>query len=288
MPKAKNKTDSSASYADLENSSVIENETLNANLTENPGLSMIGNNRISMGRRLPMLIESRFGYVLTGDMSPQVLSLNKTLPAFVHCCVGELTLNNNLSKLWELDNVRPKDQISLLSEEERECEIHFRENVRKSKDGRFIVKIPFNEKIQNIGDSYSSALNRFLNLERRLSKDKIVRDQYVNFMKEYENLKHMTKININPSELNKYFFLPHHPVLRADSITTRLRVVFDGSAKATTDLSINDCQKNGPVVQHDFFSILIQFREHSVAIIADCEKQYRQILVSPKDRWYQI
>ncbi|KAF2882142.1 hypothetical protein ILUMI_24023 [Ignelater luminosus] len=202
---------------------------------------IIGNNRISMGRHLPILIESKFGYVLTGDMSPQVLSLNKTLPAFVHCCVGELTLNNNLSKLWELDNVRPKDQISLLSEEER--------------NAKFIL-----------GETLEKIKTR---------------------IKEYENLKHMTKININPSELNKYYFLPHHPVLRADSITTKLRIVFDGSAKTTTGLSINDCQKNGPVVQNDLFSILIQFREHSVAIIADCEKLYRQILVSPEDRRYQ-
>ncbi|KAF2895061.1 hypothetical protein ILUMI_11114 [Ignelater luminosus] len=190
----------------------------------------------------------------------------------------QLLLEKNLQSKFngaKLDNVRPKDQI------------HFRENVRKNKDGRFIVKTPFNEKIQNMGGSYSSALNRFLNLERRLSKDKIVRNQYVNFMKEYENLKHMTKVNINPIELNKYYFLPHHPVLRADSITTKLRVVFDGSATTTTGLSINDCQKNGPVVQNDLFSILIQFGEHSVAIIADSERLYRQILVSPEDRRYQ-
>ena len=42
-------------------------------------------------------------------------------------------------------------------------------------------------------------------------------------------------------------FLPHHSVPREDKETTRLREVFDGSAKATKDdLSFNDCHEKCP------------------------------------------
>ena len=43
------------------------------------------------------------------------------------------------------------------------------------------------------------------------------------------------------------YFLPHHGVICEDKETTKLRVVFDGSARAvSTDYSINDCLDKGP------------------------------------------
>lgn len=47
------------------------------------------------------------------------------------------------------------------------------------------------------------------------------------------------------------YYLPHHAVMKPDSTTTKLRVVFDGSAKTTSGLSLNDVQHVGPSwVQH--------------------------------------
>ena len=43
--------------------------------------------------------------------------------------------------------------------------------------------------------------------------------------------------------------MPHHCVLKDASTTTKLRVVFDASAKTTTGLSLNDCLMVGPKLQ---------------------------------------
>lgn len=248
----------------------------------------IGSNKIILGEGLPVLIESHFGYLVTGDLPAQTKKNSKPISSVMtHCCVSDSTLNDNVQKLWELENVKPESSSSLLSKEERECEELFCETVTRNKDGRIIVKIPWNDNIQNLGNSYTSALNRFLMLEKRLSKDTNLKRQYAEFMNEYETLGHMTKIEINQNDLNKHFFLPHHPVLRENAITTKLRVVFDGSAKSSTNISVNDCQLNGPVVQSDLFSILIRFREHPIAVIGDCEKLYRQILVDENDKKFQ-
>ena len=41
--------------------------------------------------------------------------------------------------------------------------------------------------------------------------------------------------------------LPHHCVFKEDSTTTKLRVVFDGSAKTSNGLSLNESLVVGPV-----------------------------------------
>ena len=49
-----------------------------------------------------------------------------------------------------------------------------------------------------------------------------------------------------------YYYLaitPHHGVIRQDSKTTKLRIVYDGSAKATRDeCFFNDCLLTKPKV----------------------------------------
>jgi hypothetical protein len=55
-------------------------------------------------------------------------------------------------------------------------------------------------------------------------------------------------------------YLPHHAVLKESSTTTRLRVVFDASAKTTNNRSLNDNLMCGPTIQRDLFSIVVEFR----------------------------
>ncbi|XP_076384394.1 uncharacterized protein LOC143263022 [Megalopta genalis] len=71
------------------------------------------------------------------------------------------------------------------------------------------------------------------------------------------------------------------------SDTTKLRVVFDGSAITSTGFSLNDTLHIGPKIQDDLFYILLRFRIHQYVITGDIEKMYRQFLVRPEDRRYQ-
>ena len=43
----------------------------------------------------------------------------------------------------------------------------------------------------------------------------------------------------------RVYYLPHHAVIRHDKQSTKLRVVFDASAK-TNGPSLNDCLHSGP------------------------------------------
>jgi hypothetical protein len=64
-------------------------------------------------------------------------------------------------------------------------------------------------------------------------------------------------------------------VLKAESLTTKTRVVFDAFIKTTSGKSLNDVLINGGVVQDDLVSILLRFIMHKFVMAAYIEKMYR-------------
>jgi hypothetical protein len=76
-------------------------------------------------------------------------------------------------------------------------------------------------------------------LNADLKKDPQPKDQYHEFMKEYEELGHTEPVTSQAPGTTCYF-LPHHPVFKATSTTTKTRVVFYGSAKTSNGLALND------------------------------------------------
>ena len=71
-------------------------------------------------------------------------------------------------------------------------------------------------------------------------------------------------VEVMPSEepdVDGVHYLPHHAVIRKDKATTRLRIVFDASAKAN-GVSLNDCLFAGPKFDQKILAILLRFRAH--------------------------
>lgn len=97
-------------------------------------------------------------------------------------------------------------------------------------------------------------MKRFYGLERRLSKNPVLRGRYIDFMREYEDLGHMRRAEKTVDINSPYYYIPHHAVLK------KFRVVFDASAVTTNGLSFNNIQFAGPKVQDDLYAIILQFR----------------------------
>ncbi|XP_076392695.1 uncharacterized protein LOC105663902 [Megachile rotundata] len=228
--------------------------------------------------------KTRLGWVLGGTFNwPSESKRNN-----VTChAITNSQLHRSLSNFWEIEEVtRPESSIPIVHKDT--CEEHFTSTTVRDYDGRFVVAIPFNDQLAKLGKSFSQAERRFLNLEAKFRRNSDLKKQYIEFMHEYEALNHMPLIsNEHPIESKSLYYLPHHAIFKESSTTTKIRVVFDGSAKTSTGISINDAQFVGPMVQSDLISILIRFRKHRVVISADIEKMYRQVLVRIEDRRYQ-
>lgn len=152
----------------------------------------------------------------------------------------------------------------------------------------YVVKIPFRTGPwgpERLGVSKNQSMARFLQLERRFSKDEKLRDDYVKVMKEYIALGQMVSVDNEPN-CQKLYYIPHHAVVKPDRLTTKTRVVFDASAKTSTGYSLNECIYTGAKQQRDLWETMIKWRTHKIVFKADIEKMYRMIKLDKEDQRY--
>ena len=84
-------------------------------------------------------------------------------------------------------------------------------------------------------------------------------------------------------------YIPHHAVITPTKSTTKVRVVYNASAKIKpTNKSLNDCLLWGPVILPDLCGLLIRFRLHPIAVIADVEKAFLNIGLHDRQRCYTV
>ncbi|XP_011871102.1 PREDICTED: uncharacterized protein LOC105563802 [Vollenhovia emeryi] len=219
------------------------------------------------------LQKTRLGWIVAGGVTTPNRS-NKVMCRLTN-------LEQQIAQFWKIEEVSVG---TLKSIEELECEAHYTKHVTRHPSGRYIVRLPFRERDRHLGDSRTAALKRLNSLERRLNSDLTLKTAYSQVLQEYVDLKQMTLIH---DSLHSGFYMPHHPVIKASSNTTKVRVVFDASAKANNGVSLNDLLMVGPTIQDSLFTHLIQFRTYKYVLTADIEKMYRQILLHEDDRIYQ-
>ncbi|XP_058802063.1 uncharacterized protein LOC131670464 [Phymastichus coffea] len=192
-------------------------------------------------------------------------------------------LDKLIERFWIIEDF---DHEPCKSRDEKACEQHYVDNTtRDPSTGRYVVRLPFRDNKFSLGESKQRALRRFYSLERRFSSDPTLKAEYSKVMDEYISLGHMTLCT--EQSTGDEYFLPHHAVVKESSETTKLRVVFDASAKTSTNLSLNDVLMVGPTIQNTIFEQLLRFRTHQYVLTGDIEKMYRQILVHPDDRRFQ-
>ena len=139
----------------------------------------------------------------------------------------------------------------------------------------------------DIPNQYDLSLKRLKFLQCHLMKnpeilteyDQIIRDQLSAGIIETVSEPSLTESN------GHIHYLPHHAIIRQGRQTTKIRIVYDGSAKGLHDAYLlNDCLQTGPNFIPKLFNTLIKFRTHLVALVADIEKAFLMIRISESHR----
>lgn len=223
---------------------------------------------------LPYAMNTVFGYILQGPYNYNLENtLNKTQSFLVNT-------NSILEKFWEIEEVPSQ----IVNPKDEECEAIFKKSYKREQSGRYQVRLPFLSEGPVLGDSRTQALKRFFSMEKRLQSDARLKEKYVEFMREYEDMGHMAPYVGDPQE--PYYVIPHHGIFKSGS--EKIRVVFDASCITSSGYSLNDCLHAGPKLQQDVMQVISRFRLPKIAFSTDIRMMYRMINIQEEDRKFQL
>lgn len=225
--------------------------------------------------------KTRLGWILSGEREDKSISdEHKITTLHVTSMVSED--NDLLRKFWEIETTLYKKR-KLLTKEEEMCEEIYK-NTTKRVNGKYTVHLPLRQGIEETlklcGDTKQQAIYRFKQLEKKLQNSQSLKSDYTKVVHEYMEMGHLKKSN--PNDDKKSVYLPHHAVIREDKDTTKVRVVYDASAKGSNGHSLNDTMMIGPVLQPDLRSLIITWRTHKICVVGDIIKMYRMINMTPE------
>ena len=219
-----------------------------------------------------ILQKKKLGWVVSATIYPRI-----TQPKQVVCCATFLR-QNSIQPQMSLQNFGKLNKFPVLNIcLRKKGTVKIILNFTRSE--AIPISLLFNERKGDIGDSYEMALRRFHALENKFKKNSALKEKYSEFIQEYLRLGHMSAAR-DSNRRHHGFFLPHHAFIKEDNLTTKIRVVFDGSSKSSSGISLKDALMVGP-------TIYTRFRSFHFALSADIEKMYRQIEVTPEDSLYQ-
>ena len=214
---------------------------------------------IIRGESGPGALSSHFGCLLSGPASPLPHSHATSVLIIDGSTDGESPehtdqLSQVLNQFWDSEAIGVVDQCKL-TQDDFPPELTF-----DWRGGRYQVSLPWKSSIRLNLNCYSLCVGRLNQLYRRLKKKRSLLKEYDDVFN--KQIKDGIIEGVTRQQENSYdkHFLPHHGVLREDKSTTKLRVVFDGSAKSNSkNLSLNDCLEKGPNVTPHIFDILLTF-----------------------------
>ncbi|KFM74861.1 hypothetical protein X975_18449, partial [Stegodyphus mimosarum] len=187
----------------------------------------------------------------------------------------------DLRKLDTLGIKEPAEKQSRKELEEASKE-HFRKTLKRDVDGRYIVSLPWKEGHQILPINKSIAERRLKSTVRTL-KNKGLVEAYESVFRQWLDEQIIEEVKPIELEETNYHYLPHRAVFKEHS-TTKIRPVFDASAKEKNSVSLNDCLTKGPNYIELIPSILNKFRLHEYGVMADIRKAFLQIGIKDEDR----
>ena len=154
-------------------------------------------------------------------------------------------------------------------------------------DGHYVVRLPWRQHHDILPDNYELSGNRLSSTLKRLRKDAPLLREYDRVIQEQSQMGIMEEVQ--PTLINhmkdRVHYLSHHALVRKDALTTKVRVLMDGSAKVKASApSLNECLHTGPSLTPTILDILIRFRWFKVALVSDIEKVFHMITVDEQDR----
>lgn len=116
---------------------------------------MLMTGRIQLPTSGAVLQETQFGWVLSGPVPTEEQRVNYSFCTTVE----DESIETLVRKFWEIESCGDIEPSRSTNEEE--CIQHFERTHQRTIDGRYLVRLPFNEKKHQLGNSRLTAEKRF-------------------------------------------------------------------------------------------------------------------------------
>lgn len=191
-------------------------------------------------------------------------------------------LNNLLKRFWDLESIGIVPTEPHLTPEDKMAWNKVSKSLKF--DGKhYEVAVPWRKERPQLPNNLEMAKKRLVSTERKLLKNKDVAMAYQQVLNDYLDKQYIRRVPPDQPKPDCEWFLPHFPVVRPEKSTTKVRIVFDGSATCEGK-SLNTEALTGPKLQSDVFDILIKFRKELVALVGDISQMYHQLVLREEDR----
>ena len=162
--------------------------------------------------------------------------------------------------------------------------LHFDKEAKKWTAGLPWIKDP-----NELPNNKTAAIGALISCEKRLKKNIQHATSYNEQIQDMLN--RSVAREISQKELDEYkgpkYYIPHHDVLKPDSKSTPLRIVFNSSAKFKGHI-LNDYLAKGPDMLNNLMGVLLRFREEKEAFVGDISKMYHSISIPIPDQMTQL
>ena len=236
---------------------------------------------VSASATEPGAQDTIFGWAISGPVQGTEGS-TQGYPAYhIQPDISNTELYNLAYDFWLKEGVEEHTvPVSLVEEQVQE---HYDNHHSYSSSlCRYQVALPRKPDCQPLGDSRPQAVQRFFSTEKT-SIRKGVHKEVQQQLQGYLDAQHAERVP--PEELlMPHFYLPFHCVYKEGSTSTKIRVVFDGSALTSNGTSLNQMLQIGPTLHPTLVDILLKFRVYPIAVTADVKGMYREVELVPKDR----
>ena len=246
------------------------------------------------------LESSKIGYILTGKYmdagNDKSSSQQQVSSCFVmtqvNCTVPEMNLlsssdtsvtkNPNIEDFWSLETIGITDSLDV-TDDDKALE-QFNELIYY-RDGMYQVAWPWKSQNPDLPVNLDIVIGRMRSLARRLQGNPNLLKKYDDIIQGQFEKGIIEKVTENMKENDRKHYLPHHPMITPTKRITKVRIVYDASAKGRKgDKSLNECLYKGPNLLPDLCGILFCFRTQPVAIFSDIEKAFLQVSIRETDR----
>ncbi|KAK6727524.1 hypothetical protein RB195_005295 [Necator americanus] len=223
------------------------------------------------------------GYHLLNARLRKVISGKKLTTRTINSAINEIAdhpmsrthLDEMVERFWKCESLGTGDEAT--RSDDITCLDFFNNTTRYDEtEQRYYTRLPFKLEQESVPDNFDHSFACLRSNWKTLSKKPEYLDKYNDIIQDQLRRGIIGKLpSSQPSEPGT--FLSHHAVINEFKKQTKIRLVYNGSARVHNAPSLNDFLYRGPVLLPDLSEILLRFRLAPILLISDIEKAYLMV-----------